>query len=130
MRDYVEQDLFEHLRDKYFPDLLKAPGIFDAFDCISLASKAYIELKCRYTHYPTLLIEEMKYQKLMTQSKARGLTPYYINSTPEGVFSFNLNDLPTPEWVVDKMPKTSQFSNRSKVDKLVGYLDITKAVQV
>ena len=72
----------------------------------------------------------MKYQKLMAQSKARGLTPYYINSTPQGVFSFNLNDLPVPEWTVDKMPKTSQFSNRSKVDKLVGYLDISEAIKL
>lgn len=125
-----EIDLFNHLKSTIYPDLVKSEGIFDAFDCTSDEGKAYIELKCRYTHYPTLLIEEMKYRKLITQSAERNLHPYYINSTPEGVFSFDLMDLAEPEWVVQRMPATSEFSNRYKVNKLVGYLDISEAVKL
>jgi hypothetical protein len=52
-----EQDLFEFLKSSLYPDLERSPGIYDAFDCFSVAAGHYIELKCRYTHYDTLLIE-------------------------------------------------------------------------
>jgi hypothetical protein len=125
-----EVDLFLFLLDTKYPDLQKSEGIYDSFDCISRDSAAYIELKCRNTHYPTLLIEEMKYRKLITQAAERDLVPFYINSTPEGVFSFDLMEVPEPEWVTHRMPATSEFANKSKVNKLVGYLDIEEAVKL
>ena len=125
-----EQELFDHLKDGIYPDLERSPGIYDSFDCISAKAGHYIELKCRYTHYDTLLIEEMKYRKLITQSAERDLIPFYINSTPLGIYSFDLMDIPEPEWVTHRMPATSEFANKSKVDKLVGYLDIEEAVKL
>ena len=125
-----EQDLFDKLRETLYPDLEKSPGIYDAFDCISEKAGHYIELKCRYTHYDTLLIEEMKYKKLITQSAELNLLPFYINSTPQGIYSFDLMDVPEPQWVTQRMPATSEFSNRYKVDKLVGYLHIDEAVKL
>jgi hypothetical protein len=125
-----EQDLFDYLKSSLYPDLEKAPGIYDAFDCISLSASHYIELKCRYTHYDTLLIEEMKYRKLITQAAERDLIPFYINSTPKGVFSFDLMDVPEPEWVSHWMPATTEFSRSQKISKLVGYLAIEEAVQL
>ena len=125
-----EQDLFDYLKADLYPDLEKAPGIYDAFDCISATAGHYIELKCRYTHYDTLLIEEMKYRKLITQAAERDLIPFYITSTPKGVFSFDLMDVPEPEWVSHWMPATTEFSRSNKVSKLVGYLPIEEAVQL
>jgi len=125
-----EQDLFDYLKSSLYPDLEKAPGIYDAFDCISITASHYIELKCRYTHYDTLLIEEMKYRKLITQAAERDLIPFYINSTPKGVFSFDLMDVPEPEWVSHWMPATTEFSRSQKISKLVGYLAIEEAVQL
>jgi hypothetical protein len=125
-----EQDLFDYLKSSLYPDLEKAPGIYDAFDCISTTAGHYIELKCRYTHYDTLLIEEMKYRKLITQAAERDLIPFYINSTPKGVFSFDLMDVPEPEWVSHWMPATTEFSRSQKISKLVGYLSIEEAVQL
>jgi hypothetical protein len=125
-----EQDLFDFLKSSLYPDLEKAPGIYDAFDCISLSASHYIELKCRYTHYDTLLIEEMKYRKLITQAAERDLTPFYINSTPEGVFSFDLMEVAEPEWFSHWMPATTEFSRSNKVSKLVGYLPIEEAVKL
>ena len=125
-----EQDLFDYLKSSLYPDLEKAPGIYDAFDCISTTAGHYIELKCRYTHYDTLLIEEMKYRKLITQAAERDLIPFYINSTPKGVFSFDLMDVPEPEWVSHWMPATTEFSRSQKISKLVGYLAIEEAVQL
>ena len=125
-----EEVLFYFLREGFYPDLEKAPGIYDAFDCISIRAGHYIELKCRHTHYPTLLIEEMKYRKLITQAAERDLIPYYINSTPQGVFSFDLMDVPEPVWFNHQMPATTEFDRVEKVEKLVGYLPIEEAVQL
>jgi hypothetical protein len=125
-----EQELFDYLKADLYLDLVKSPGIFDSFDCISEAAGHYIELKCRHTHYPTLLIEEMKYRKLITQAAERDLIPFYINSTPLGVFSFDLMDVAEPEWVSHWMPATTEFARSNKVSKLVGYLPIEEAVRL
>jgi len=71
-----EEELFNYLRESLYPDLVKSPGIFDTYDCTSAKAGHYIELKCRHTHYPTLLIEEVKYRKLITQSAERDLIPF------------------------------------------------------
>ena len=125
-----EQDLFDYLKSNLYPDLTKSEGIYDSFDCISVQAGHYIELKCRYTHYDTLLIEEMKYRKLITQAAERDLIPFYINSTPKGVFSFDLMDVAEPEWSVGWMPATTEFARNHKMEKLVGYLPIEEAVQL
>ena len=122
--------LFDFLKMNLYPDLERAPGIYDAFDCISAKAAHFIELKCRQTHYSTLLIEQMKYQKLISQAYHRDLLPFYINSTPLGIYSFDLTDMPEPEWVTHRMPATSEFANKSKVNKLVGYLAIEEAVKL
>ena len=125
-----EQELFDYLKADLYPDLVKSEGIYDAFDCISQQAGHYIELKCRATHYPTLLIEEMKYRKLITQAAERDLIPFYINSTPLGIFSFDLMDVPEPVWFNHVMPATTEFDRTEKVNKLVGYLPIEEAVQL
>jgi hypothetical protein len=125
-----EELLFTFLRESLYPDLVKSEGIFDAYDCISRQAGHYIELKCRATHYPTLLIEEMKYRKLITQAAERDLVPFYINSTPAGIFSFDLLDLAEPVWFNHQMPATTEFDRVQKVEKLVGYLPIEEAVQL
>ena len=125
-----EELLFTFLREGLYPDLVKSEGIYDTYDCISRQAGHYIELKCRARHYDTLLIEEMKYRKLITQAAERNLVPFYINSTPLGIYSFDLMDLPEPVWYVQYLPATTEFEKIGKVDKLVGYLPIEEAVQL
>jgi hypothetical protein len=125
-----EELLFTFLREGLYPDLVKSEGIYDSYDCISRQAGHYIELKCRARHYDTLLIEEMKYRKLITQAAERDLVPYYINSTPLGIYSFDLMDLAEPVWFSHQMPATTEFDRAEKVDKLVGYLPIEEAVQL
>jgi hypothetical protein len=56
--------------------------------------------------------------------------PVYINSTPKGVYSFNLH-LIEPIWEINnKNPATTYFNNREKIVKEVTYLEITKAKQL
>ncbi len=113
-----------------YPDLVKSEGTYDTFDCISYKAGHFIELKCRVTHYSDLLIEQMKYRKLIEQAVQSNLLPFYINSTPLGIYSFDLNDIPEPEWVTHLMPATTDFENKAKVPKVVGYLEISEAIKL
>lgn len=123
-----ELDLFQYLNEKHFPDLVKSEGVYDSFDCISEEKKSYIELKCRHTHYPDLLIEQSKYARLVDEAGFRVLDPWYINSTPEGIFGFDLLRVPEPAWSEKWMPSTTEFANTSKKMKLVGFLHLDYAL--
>ena len=122
--------LFDFLKLNLYPDLERAPGIYDAFDCHSQKAGHFIELKCRQTHYSTLLIEQMKYRKLIEQAYHRDLLPFYINSTPLGIYSFDLTEIDEPYWFVRDMPATTEFENINKVEKIVGYLDTEEAIRL
>jgi hypothetical protein len=58
------------------------------------------------------------------------LLPFYINSTPLGIYSFDINEIPEPEWVTHLMPATTEFDNRHKIPKVVGYLEISEAIKL
>lgn len=81
-----------------------------------------IELKCRQRHYDTLLIEKAKWDKLIRHKHVR-----YINSTPIGIFSFDLKDIPEPTWYEQILPAETEFDNKNKVPKLVAMLHIQQA---
>ena len=121
-----EQELFDYLKDSHFPDLVKSEGAYDSFDCTTEDKGLYIELKCRHAHYPDLLIEEMKYRRLINQ--AGSLTPYYINSTPKGIYGFDLSRIPEPAWSERRMPATTEFTDTRKIMKLVGFLHLDYAL--
>ena len=100
------------------------------WDCYSPLTSHRIELKCRKTHYKTLLLEKGKYDAMVLECEKHLDTPIYINSTPKGIYSFNLH-LIEPIWEINnKNPATTYFNNREKIDKEVTYLHIEKAKQL
>ena len=125
-----EKELFDFVKSKYLPDLKESDYKFSKYDCYSEKFKLDIELKCRATHYDDLLIEKAKYDALIERSKNHGTKAFYINSTPSGVFVFNLSALQEPEWEDRMMPKTSHFSDREKIVKCVGYINIKEAKKI
>lgn len=125
-----EIDMFNHLK-KMYPDLEKSPNDTDGYDCKSEDAKLYIELKARRTHYPTLLLEEKKYNFLITTAQALGMTPQYINWTPEGMWVFNLDaNASSYNWEDQWLPKTTDFGSSQKVTKKVTFLDIANGVKI
>jgi len=98
----TEYDLFNYLRN-IVPDLTASPNPYSVYDCWSKRFNMYVELKCRRTHYDKLLIEYTKYQRLVTTAFLGRYVPYYVCSTPNGVFAFNLINH-SPEWVSELMP--------------------------
>lgn len=126
-----EIDLFNIVKLTHVPDLQKSEKQYSRYDCYSEKYKMDIELKCRNKHYDELLIEKDKYDALLKRSEEFGTTPIYINSTPDGIFVFNLGKLPEPKWE-DKggMPTTSHFSDRRKIVKTVGFLPVYLANKI
>jgi hypothetical protein len=125
-----EAELFTYLKSEMYPDLVKSEGMYDSFDCVSDKAGHFIELKCRQTHYSDLLIEQLKYRALIEQATSRNLLPFYINSTPQGIYSFDLTEIAEPEWVTHLMPATTDFENKTKVPKLVGYIVVEDAIRL
>lgn len=125
-----EQELFDALKDRVIKDLTKSEFTMSKYDCYSEKHGMDIELKCRYTHYDTLVIEKAKYDALMERASIFGFKPVYINSTPEGVWVFKIDELPEPSWSNRSMPKTTEFHNRNFVSKQVGYYDISLGVNI
>ena len=118
-----EVELFEALKSIY-PDLTPLSAT-DRADGITHDS--YIEMKCRRTHYPTLLIEKKKWDYLADIRARTGTRTLYINSTPQGVYQFDLGALKEPEWLLKWLPAKTDFADSGKVEKLAGYLDIRHA---
>lgn len=126
-----EQQLFDWLKEHKFPDLYHSPEPYDGFDCISERESVFIELKCRRTHYPDLLIEKIKYDFLVSESDKLGLQPWYINWTPEGIFAFNLLELGKEiEWNEKWLPSTTEFANKNNKMKLVGFIHTDQGIKI
>ena len=118
-----EQELFDWLKLNVYSDLVWSRNQMSKWDCYSPKKKHRIELKCRDKHYPDLLIEKKKHDALIAECKKHNDVPVYVNSTPEGVYAF---DVRTHDgfWEVRNMPKTTQFAQRQFIPKEVGYFYI------
>lgn len=121
-----EADLFQVLKDRYIPDLTLSDEPYSRFDCYSLEKGLDIELKCRRKHYEELLIEKDKYEALLARGKKHKTYTFYINSTPKGIYVFDLDKV-NPKWETKKLPKTTDFSNTNWVEKEVAFIPITLA---
>jgi len=124
-----EERLFNWLKEFVYFDLVKAKNQMSRWDCYSPKFKHRIELKCRRKHYPTLLIEKSKYDAMIFESGKHSDIPMYINSTPEGIYSFDLHQI-EPEWIFKSLRATTQFANNKNVLKKIAFLDIDNDIKL
>jgi hypothetical protein len=124
-----ELELFQFLQTNYLRDLKKSADQFDRADCTSDALGLIIELKCRRTHYAELLIEKHKFDALILKASNLKYQAVYINSTPRGIYAWNLLQQ-NIDWQSEPMPATTDFQNANTVNKVVGYLPISKAINL
>ena len=123
-----EKDLFEYLK-RYWADLKMSTDQYSKHDCFSESTNTRIELKCRKKHYNTLLLEKPKYDALIKESNKHFDVPIYINSTPEGIYLFNLNKIDL-KWFEKSLPATSEFKNRRWIKKQVTEINIKQAIKL
>ena len=121
-----EADLFDYLLENHYPDLVKAKKKMSRWDCFSPATFHRIELKCRAKHYDTLILERKKYDAMLLKCDDNLDIPIYINSTPEGVYRFNLFEI-KPDWEVKYLKKTTRFANGSQIAKEIAMLPVIDA---
>ena len=124
----TEQGLFDYIKETYLEDLQKSEHTYEYIDATSYGYRLSIELKCRHTHYDELILEKDKYESLMQQANQLGFTPFYINSTPQGIYAFNLRKI-TVTWTTKRLPANT-FENGPAVDKEIALLHIDKAVKL
>ena len=125
-----ERELFKLIKERLAPDLELSEHQMSKYDCYSISYNADIELKCRNRHYNDLVIEKIKYDALVARASMFGTVPVYINSTPTGVWSFRLTELPEPSWEERRMPKTTHFSDNNMIVKVVGYYNISQGKDI
>ena len=118
-----EPELFSYLKEFYYDDLEMSTDKYSKHDCTSEFFRLYIELKSRNTHYDDLLIEEIKYNAIREQAEKLGYLPMYVNSTPEGIWAFDLT-IHDIKWEEKWLPQNTEFSARGNKTKVVGYLHI------
>ena len=129
-----EQELLEHLKETTVPNLERMEYGFSHWDCTAWYDTPMgrvdfiLELKCRETHYPELLIEQVKWDWLLEEAGKRSARPAYINSTPRGIYAWDLYRIKEPIWEERILPATTTFENRDQIRKVVGFLPITEAM--
>jgi hypothetical protein len=124
----TEQLLFDYIKSTYLEDLKKSEHTYEYIDATSDGYRLTIELKCRNTHYDELILEKDKYESLMDRAQDLGFTPFYINSTPKGIYAFNLRKI-TVTWITKRLPSNT-FDKGPEIDKKVALLHIDKAVKL
>jgi hypothetical protein len=72
----------------------------------------------------------MKYDFLLAESAKLGLSPWYINHTPEGIWAFSLLELTDIEWADKWLPSTTEFANKNNKMKLVGFIHTDKGFKI
>ena len=124
----TEQGLFDYIKATYLEDLEKSEHVYEYVDATSNGYRLTIELKCRHTHYDELILEKDKYESLVNRANDLGFTPFYINSTPKGIYAFNLRIIKVT-WTTKRLP-SSTVDNGPAIDKEVALLHIDKAVKL
>ena len=124
-----EEQLFDWLKEFVYFDLVKAKNQMSRWDCYSPKFRHRIELKCRRKHYDSLLIEKSKYDAMIFEAGKHLDIPMYINSTPEGIYSFDLLEI-KPEWIFKSLRATTQFANNKNVLKKIAFLDVDNAIKL
>ena len=124
----TEQGLFDYIKETYLEDLEKTTHTYEYTDATSTGYRLTLELKCRHTHYDELILEKDKYESLVNRANDLGFTPFYINSTPKGIYAFNLRIIKVT-WTTKRLP-SSTVDNGPAIDKEVALLHIDKAVKL
>ena len=129
MLEWKEKDLFEWLSKNHYKTLVNSKNPISRWDCYDIETQNRIELKCRRKHYNTLILEKSKYDALIKESNKHFDVPIYINSTPQGIYLFNLNKVDL-KWSEKSLPATSEFKNRRWVKKQVTEINIKQAIKL
>ena len=76
-----------------------------------------------------MTIEKKKFDALIAKAEHLFYNAVYINSTPLGIFAWNLS-LQEIKWHKHWMPASTDFGKSEQIEKIVGFLPISKAIKL
>lgn len=123
-----EQKLFNLLKDKLIPDLEKTDQ-FNPKDATSEMYDMALELKCRKAHYRFLILEKVKYEKLIKSKNPRYICsiPVYPYTDTYEVYSWDLHKLENIKWFQKYCKETTEYGPEKYIKKWVCMVDTHKA---
>jgi hypothetical protein len=129
MIKWKESDLFNWLSENHYNTLVNSKNPISRWDCYDIETQNRIELKCRRKHYDTLILEKSKYDAMLKESEKHLDIPIYINSTPKGIYLFNLLTIEI-NWFTKRLPATTEFEKRIWVEKEITELKLEQAIKL
>jgi len=127
LKNWTEPILREFLKENIFPEMTSYTQMSRVDDH---TNDLEIELKCRKETWLRLMIQRDKFEALYYRAQINKRIPVYICSTPAGVKLFDLYD-GIPQWEDrDGLPVSTEFENKNKIVKTVGYLNADEGVDL
>ena len=123
-----EFKLMYWLEGRIEKEITPAIDTYNDYDCET--DNAIIELKVRDKYYPTKMIELDKLVRCLEIAKNKNKNFVYVVQDPKGVYYLDITKnsssiLKSPASKIP-CPKTTEFSNNNKIDKLVYNIDMIK----
>ena len=126
LEQLTEEKLFQLMASRYTGLIdLNVENKQSPIDWYWPEGNIYMEGKCRKEHRLTLFIQKDKWDALRGKEKG-----WYVNSTPKGIYVWNVKEIEEPIWFKRSMQNSQEFENQSIVKKLVGELRVDKAIQI
>jgi len=116
--------LFDALKNNFFPDLTFYDDYYNATDCYSIKDRLEIELKCRFTHYDKMMIEENKYKNIIKRAAVNNRKPVYICSSPKGIFFWDIGNIVIKFSEIGDLPVDGYDLSGERITKSVGFLSV------
>lgn len=88
----------------------------------SVINRHIYEIKIRDKHYPDLLLEQRKYNKLVKKAEYLDAQIKYISVTPLGTYIWNITKHDNYCWVKEQHNKSTTELYKGKISKKVTYL--------
>jgi len=126
-----ERQILEELNQQDY-NLKEEENKYSRFDAYN--DKYIVEIKNRTEVYEDTIIEFDKYAYNLTYSKQKNKVFLYVVKMNHKIYIFNITDLDKEnysfKWEWRSLPKQTEFENKEKTKKYIGYININKSINM
>ena len=126
LTNLTEKQLFELMSTRYTGLIdLTIDNPTSLIDWYLPSSNTYMEAKCRKKHYETIIIQKDKWDVLIQKESS-----WYVDSTPNGIWYFDIHKIEEPNWREKYLPQSQQFYSQGDIIKIIGEIPINTGEQL
>ena len=123
----IEKKIIERYNQRFPKSKLKLSNFeYERFDAYN--DKCVVEVKHRNEWYDRQLIEFDKFSYNSWYAHISNKKFFYVVASGKRIVIYNITDLNKKKydynWQYKEMPKQTEFDNKKKIVKFVGYLDL------